>query len=59
MNYRLWRQRQRLLASLNALEAGDSVTSAALDSGYDSTSAYIAAFKGLFGFTPGELFRQR
>ncbi|MGZ3009571.1 hypothetical protein AAER19_34570, partial [Pseudomonas aeruginosa] len=26
---------------------------------YDSTSAYIAAFKGLFGFTPGELFRQR
>jgi len=22
---------------------------------YDSTSAYIAAFKGLFGFTPGEL----
>ncbi|HFH4658741.1 AraC family transcriptional regulator [Pseudomonas aeruginosa] len=59
MNYRLWRQRQRLLASLNALEAGDSVTGAALDSGYDSTSAYIAAFKGLFGFTPGELFRQR
>ncbi|MFO6383337.1 helix-turn-helix domain-containing protein, partial [Pseudomonas aeruginosa] len=57
--YRLWRQRQRLLASLNALEAGDSVTGAALDSGYDSTSAYIAAFKGLFGFTPGELFRQR
>jgi len=49
----------RLLASLNALEAGDSVTGAALDSGYDSTSAYIAAFKGLFGFTPGELFRQR
>ncbi|HCF7099135.1 TPA: AraC family ligand binding domain-containing protein [Pseudomonas aeruginosa] len=34
-------------------------TRAALDSGYDSTSAYIAAFKGLFGFTPGELFRQR
>ncbi|MCY1247397.1 HTH-type transcriptional regulator NimR [compost metagenome] len=59
MNFRLWRQRQRLLASLGSLESGASVTSAALDCGYDSTSAYIAAFKGLFGFTPGELFRQR
>jgi len=34
------------------------VTNAALACGYDSTSAFIAAFKGLFGFTPGELFRQ-
>ncbi|WP_207885892.1 helix-turn-helix domain-containing protein [Pseudomonas sp. 30_B] len=59
MTFRLWRQRQRLLASLGSLEAGDSVTTAALDCGYDSTSAYIASFKGLFGFTPGDLFRQR
>ncbi len=59
MTFRLWRQRQRLLASLGSLEAGNSVTAAALDCGYDSTSAYIASFKGLFGFTPGDLFRQR
>ncbi|SDK62188.1 Helix-turn-helix domain-containing protein, partial [Pseudomonas delhiensis] len=47
------------LGSLGVLEEGASVTAAALDCGYDSTSAYIAAFKGLFGFTPGELFKQR
>jgi AraC-like DNA-binding protein len=45
------------LSSLNGLEEGASVTNTALACGYDSTSAFIAAFKGLFGFTPGELFR--
>lgn len=58
LSFRSWRQRMRLLTSLSVLEDGDSVTNAALASGYDSTSAFIAAFKGLFGFTPGELFRQ-
>lgn len=57
LSFRGWRQRARLLASLNALEEGDSVTMTALNCGYDSTSAFIAAFKTLFGFTPGELFR--
>ena len=57
LSFRGWRQRARLLASLNALEEGDSVTATALNCGYDSTSAFIAAFKALFGFTPGELFR--
>ncbi|GAB7532578.1 helix-turn-helix transcriptional regulator [Pseudomonas sp. 3A(2025)] len=57
LSFRGWRQRARLLASLGALHNGASVTQAALQSGYDSTSAFIAAFKILFGFTPGELFR--
>lgn len=57
LSFRGWRQRARLLASLNALEEGDSVTRTALECGYESTSAFIAAFKGLFGLTPGELFR--
>lgn len=57
LSFRGWRQRARLLSSLNALEEGASVTHTALASGYDSTSAFIAAFKGLFGHTPGELFR--
>lgn len=57
LSFRGWRQRARLLASLSALEGGDSVTTTALMCGYDSTSAFIAAFRGLFGFTPGELFR--
>jgi len=55
LSFRNWRQRMRLLSSLTLLEAGDSVTDAALGCGYDSTSAYIAAFKQLFGATPGEL----
>ena len=57
LSFRAWRQRMRLLSSLEALEQGQSVTQAALGCGYDSTSAFIAAFKGLFGATPGELFR--
>ncbi|MDF0733721.1 helix-turn-helix transcriptional regulator [Pseudomonas entomophila] len=55
LSFRNWRQRMRLLSSLAVLEAGESVTEAALACGYDSTSAYIAAFKQLFGSTPGEL----
>jgi AraC-like DNA-binding protein len=58
LSFRAWRQRMRLLSSLESLEQGDSVTGAALSCGYDSTSAFIAAFKGLFGFTPGELFKR-
>lgn len=58
LSFRGWRQRARLLASLNALEEGESVTSTALSCGYDSTSAFIAAFKGLFGSTPGDLFKE-
>jgi AraC-like DNA-binding protein len=57
LSFRAWRQRMRLLSSLRSLEDGDSVTAAALSCGYDSTSAFIAAFKGMFGCTPGELFK--
>ncbi|MEB0205545.1 helix-turn-helix transcriptional regulator [Pseudomonas sp. CCC3.1] len=57
LSFRSWRQRMRLLSSLRVLEEGGSVTLAALSCGYESTSAFIAAFKKMFGFTPGELFR--
>ncbi len=53
LSFREWRQRSRLLASLGALDEGASVTAAAIDCGYDSPSAFIAAFKRLFGRTPG------
>lgn len=55
LTFRLWRQRLRLMLSLGGLEAGHPVTRVALDYGYDSPSAYIAAFKTLFGRTPGGL----
>lgn len=53
--FRLWRQRLRLMLSLAGLEAGHPVTRVALDYGYDTPSSYIAAFRALFGRTPGEI----
>lgn len=58
LSFRLWRQRLRLMLSLGGLESGHPVTRVALDYGYDSPSAYIAAFRALFGCTPGELERR-
>lgn len=37
-----------------AVVSGGGVTEAALGSGYDSPSAYIAAFRKQFGVTPGK-----
>lgn len=55
MSFGVWRQKARLLDSIRLLAEGASVTDAALDCGYASVSAFIAAFKGTFGYTPGRL----
>jgi len=55
MRFGLWRQKARLLESVRILVEGGSVTDAALDSGYASVSAYIAAFKQTFACTPGAM----
>ncbi len=55
MSFGMWRQKARLLDSIRLLAEGASVTDAALDCGYSSVSAFIAAFKGTFGYTPGRL----
>jgi AraC-like DNA-binding protein/quercetin dioxygenase-like cupin family protein len=55
MRFGLWRQKARLLESVRVLVASGSVTDAALESGYSSVSAYIAAFKQTFGYTPGAM----
>lgn len=57
LGFRHWRQRLRLLNALPLLEQQQSVTDVALTCGYDSVSAFIAAFANLFGCTPGEFFR--
>ena len=49
-----WRQKARLIASTAALSSGVSVTEAAFGCGYNSPSAFIAAFGRLFGATPGQ-----
>jgi AraC-like DNA-binding protein len=55
MSFGLWRQKVRMLDSARLLAQGKSVTDAALDTGYASVSAFIAAFKQTFGYTPGRL----
>ena len=55
MRFGLWRQKAKLLESVRVLVERGSVTDAALESGYSSVSAYIAAFKQTFGCTPGAM----
>ncbi|MBL8770869.1 MAG: helix-turn-helix transcriptional regulator [Phenylobacterium sp.] len=47
-----WRGRARMQQAVVSLSAGASVTAAALDAGYQSPSAFIAAFRRTFGVTP-------
>jgi AraC-like DNA-binding protein len=47
-----WRQQLRLSHALRLLAQGEPVTSVALESGYQSTSAFIAMFKRTLGTTP-------
>ena len=51
-NFSSWRQRVRLLRSLEMLAEGEAITAIALDLGYASASAYISLFRRVFGETP-------
>jgi AraC-like DNA-binding protein len=52
MTVQQWRTRARLLAGLEQLAAGASVTAAAVGCGYSSPSAFGAAFKAELGISP-------
>lgn len=52
MNYNLWRQRQKLIASLPRLDRGEPVHAVALWLGYNDASAFIAMFRRLTGASP-------
>ena len=52
MTFRKWRQQLRLLHAMQRLAAGEKVTAAALDAGYNSPSAFIAMFRKQLGTTP-------
>jgi transcriptional regulator GlxA family with amidase domain len=56
MTFGKWRQQLRLLHALRLLAAEQSVTAVGLAIGYDSTSAFIAAFRRFFGTTPAKYF---
>ena len=59
LTFRAWRQRLRMLVALPMLERGDRVTDVAVSCGYDSMSAFIAAFRLFTGVTPGEFFHRK
>ena len=52
-----WRQQARLLHAVRMLASGESVTTTALEVGYDSTSAFIEAFSAVLGATPGRYYK--
>ena len=52
-----WRRQARFLHALRRLGAGSAVKEAALEAGYQSPSAFIAAFRMAFGDTPGRYFQ--
>jgi AraC-like DNA-binding protein len=54
----VWRQRARLLRSLQLLAEGRSVSEVAGAVGYESVSAFVAAFRRALGTTPGRYFRK-
>lgn len=54
--YRLW---ARMLAAASALAAGGDLTRAAADAGFATPSHLSAAFRRMFGLTPGQLLGQR
>jgi AraC-like DNA-binding protein len=52
-----WRTQLRLQAALPTLADGGSVASASDRAGYESPSAFVAAFRRETGLTPAEYFR--
>lgn len=51
-----WRQQLRLLRSLELLASGEKISSAALEAGYSTPSAFIAMFRKALGTTPRRYF---
>lgn len=52
MTYRELRRQTRIMLAIEKLSAGQSVTATALDVGFESTSAFIHAFRLITGTTP-------
>jgi len=58
LSFAHWRRQLRLKSAMVLLGSNHSVTSAALEVGYDSPSAFIEAFRRSVGQTPGQYFTQ-
>ncbi|WP_127157886.1 AraC family transcriptional regulator [Pectobacterium polaris] len=56
LTFGAWRHKHRMLYALERLAYGQSVTTVALEAGYESPSSFIAAFRAMFGTTPSKYF---
>lgn len=54
LSFRQWRQQARLTEALSALTMGTPPAKAASIAGFQSVPAFGAAFRSLFGITPGQ-----
>jgi AraC-like DNA-binding protein len=59
LSFAVWRQRLRLMHSVAAMQAGASATTAALDAGFASASAFSAAFRKHVGLAPTAYLKGR
>jgi AraC-like DNA-binding protein len=57
MTFSRWRQQLRLLHALQLLASGEQVTNVALESGYQSPSAFISTFRKQLGATPARYMK--
>jgi AraC-like DNA-binding protein/mannose-6-phosphate isomerase-like protein (cupin superfamily) len=57
MTFGKWRQQLRLMEGMRLLVEGAKVTHAALEAGYSTPSAFIAAFRKALGTTPTRYFQ--
>lgn len=57
MGFIEWRQRLRILYSLERIEQGDKISNIALDLGYESNSAFITMFKKHMSVSPKQYFK--
>lgn len=57
-SFRDLRRRARIAAAMERLAEGRSVTEVAFETGFESPSAFIAAFRGVVGETPGAWLRR-
>lgn len=58
LSFVAWRQQACLFAALPRLASGESVTTIALDLGYDSPAAFTGMFKRALGLPPSRYFSQ-
>lgn len=58
MGFLQWRQRLRILYSLDKIERGDNLVDVAVELGYESSSAFITMFKKHLGTSPKRYFKE-